>query len=81
MFGGLYPNPTSDIANVIVNGFIGNVLVNIYDLQGKLVNSMNVYANDSQAIRVLTNGLTQGVYILELNNVNETKNYKLIISR
>ena len=81
LFGGLYPNPTSDIANVMVNGFIGKVAVNIYDLQGKLVKSTNKYVNNNQTIKVSTIGLKQGVYILELNNMNETRSYKLIISR
>ena len=56
--------------NIIVNG---EGTIQLYDLTGRMVASRDV------ARKVSTLGMTPGVYIVRLINVNEVKNQKIII--
>lgn len=77
----IYPNPANDIATVLfqLNGAIGEN-INIYNLAGTLVKSVNITGNNQETIN--TQDLAAGVYLVTLNASNgysETK--KLIIAK
>ena len=59
-----YPNPATTFINVPLNGIVGNGILNILDLTGKLVSTMNVSVNNTLTIDVST--LSNGTYTFNL---------------
>lgn len=76
----IFPNPASDIVNVTLNDKIsGKVTLNIYDAQGKLVQTKNTYKSGSQMQQTFNvKSLSPGVYNLEIVTETEKKNLKFI---
>lgn len=58
----IYPNPAVDIINIEVSGNL-NYSVSLYDLQGQLL------ANDMNATTISVASLPNGVYLLEIRNL------------
>ncbi|WP_293892036.1 T9SS type A sorting domain-containing protein [Sporocytophaga sp.] len=59
----MYPNPSTDIATVAYKAKSSNVIVNVSDLKGNVVKSVNgtsTYAN------VATADLTAGLYVVSI---------------
>ena len=79
----IYPNPTQDIINLVVNGKIGTQLnADIHDLDGKLIKrsvvNMKLSSND-ETIKIST-GLAPGIYNLALKiNNDKVINHKVIL--
>ena len=77
----VYPNPTKDNININFGSNINtNVLtqIAIYDLHGKKVKSIKRTAEHIQNIN--TSQLSNGIYILQINNSNgEQSIHKLVI--
>lgn len=61
----VYPNPTSDVLNISVAGYAGQLSVKLYDLNGKEVYSKD-YADFVAERAISLNGLQSGIYILKL---------------
>ena len=59
-----YPNPATTFINVPLDGIVGNGILNILDLTGKLVSTMNVNVNNTLTIDVST--LSNGTYSFNL---------------
>ena len=59
-----YPNPATTFINVPLDGIVGNGILNILDLTGKLVSTMNVNVNNTLTIDVST--LSNGTYTFNL---------------
>lgn len=59
-----YPNPATTFINVPLDGIVGNGILNILDLTGKLVSTMNVSVNNTLTIDVST--LSNGTYTFNL---------------
>ncbi|MEI7977595.1 MAG: T9SS type A sorting domain-containing protein [Bacteroidota bacterium] len=77
----IYPNPANDIATVLfqLNGAIGES-INIYNLAGTLVKSVNITGNNQETIN--THDLASGVYLVTLNASNSySETNKLIIAK
>ena len=71
----IYPNPTSDVLSVIVNG------VNVYDLQLFDVNGRLVYNEKSittQKHIIRTDNLSPGIYNLVIGK-NATEHFKIVV--
>ena len=64
----IYPNPTSDVLNVVSNNL---KIINIYDISGRLVTTEKALNGSIQKISV--EKLTNGIYLLELVKVNGEK--------
>jgi len=76
------PNPFTDFVMVEISNYnelvaIDNDLdLNIYDLSGKLIKSINANAN---ILKIETNELVAGTYILELkNSISTIKTIKIV---
>jgi len=70
----VYPNPVTDLLNVNIdlsNGEKTNY--KIFDLNSKIVNSNELLNN-----QIDVSNLIKGVYILEINNSNNTNKIKFI---
>ena len=79
----LYPNPTTDILHVNLNDKIwGKTMLNIYDQQGRLVQSKAVDKNSavlSETINV--SSLPAGAYILNIINEHQQSALRFIVAR
>jgi len=64
----LFPNPTSDLVTISTN-MVGNALINITDLQGRLILSQLV-ANQ-HLFTIDLSELSQGMYLIKLSNGNQ----------
>jgi hypothetical protein len=62
----IYPNPASDVINIDVSGYL-QYAVYLYDLNGKLL------INEVNQTNIQIDKLPQGVYILEIRNLNSDK--------
>lgn len=71
----IYPNPSSDQC-IINTGTKNECMVNIYDLQGKLVYTNRVKAEKFQ---LNTSSFNAGLYIVSLVSEENTTNMKLVI--
>lgn len=73
----VYPNPTSDVVNVTVNGDLGGkTTVTLTDLSGKTV-STAVVVNNVATIDV--SNLTAGMYLVNVSNANLSHTSKVIV--
>jgi hypothetical protein len=74
----VYPNPTNDILNVIINlGIDNNYTAQLFDMQGKLLIS-NSFTGNSENINM--SSFTSGNYLLRIiNSKGETiKTFKIV---
>ncbi len=71
----VYPNPATDIVNVVVDNYEGAATLTVTDLAGKIVISNEVTVSANGAISINTSDLTAGMYIvnMKLANGNEVK--------
>jgi Leucine-rich repeat (LRR) protein/phosphotransferase system HPr-like phosphotransfer protein len=70
----IYPNPVSDIVNIKANEVIESI--DILTVSGRIVYSKVV---NSEQIRVNTNNIQSGVYIIRIRTENSTVTKKIII--
>ncbi len=68
----IYPNPAND--HVCINGIKGTAILNIYNVNGKLLVTKQIYNESSINI----SNLKPGIYIYRINNENKILNGKLI---
>ncbi len=68
-----YPNPVNDVLHLqLVEGrFEGNLLISIYDLSGKLIESRTAYPDNANKVQLNCKNLNQGLYLVQLNQPNQ----------
>ncbi|WP_196886924.1 T9SS type A sorting domain-containing protein [Aureivirga sp. CE67] len=71
----VYPNPTVDFINIKSKVNFTKAIVNVFDLQGKLVLTKELKGNSSS---IDIQNLEPGTYILNLNNNGKTFEQKII---
>ena len=82
-FVSLYPNPTKDLATVkIVTETTEKAVINVYDLQGKLVISSveKQIEKGENTISINTADLKNGLYFVEVTSGNKSKKIEMIVS-
>ncbi|WP_294296087.1 T9SS type A sorting domain-containing protein [uncultured Chryseobacterium sp.] len=79
----LVPNPAKNYVDVITNlSKSGPVSIKIMDASGKvLINRSETISTGRQSIRITTEKLIQGVYIVEIQLENKISSQKLMISK
>lgn len=70
----VYPNPVNDWVNVYIENF-KNSYVEIYSMQGQLILQLPV--NNYNTL-INLNQLNKGVYLLKVNNLEQSRTFKLI---
>lgn len=78
----VYPNPATDAINVNLNlNNSENTVINIVDISGKVIATKNLgTVNGEQKVSLSLDGLTTGVYFIELINA-EGKEVKKFVKR
>ena len=82
-FVSLYPNPTKDLATVkIVTETTEKAVVNVYDIQGKLVISSieKQIEKGENTISINTADLKNGLYFVEVTSGSKSKKIEMIVS-
>jgi len=79
----LYPNPTADVLHVTLNEKLtGKTVLNVYDQQGRLVQTQTVYKNTPVLVETMqVNKLTAGAYVLQIVNEQQPASLRFIIAR
>jgi len=62
-----FPNPTANEINIPVGANYGNTLIDVYDIAGKKVKSINVTTSSFEILRVNVSDLDNGAYIFKMN--------------
>ncbi|MBP1644491.1 MAG: family metalloprotease domain protein [Bacteroidetes bacterium] len=76
----LYPNPTTNTTNLIIEGISDEIKINISDIQGKVINSFVANPINSKIIQQIDcSNLSKGVYFINMANPSINKTQKLII--
>ncbi|KQB37161.1 T9SS type A sorting domain-containing protein [Flavobacterium aquidurense] len=73
-----YPNPTTDILNlVVVNDKLNDLSYNLFDINGKIISGNSKITSSETSISMQK--LNQGIYFLAINDHNKTiKTFKII---
>ncbi len=77
------PNPTVDELHITLNEKIsGKTMLNIYDQQGRPVQTKTIYKNTSvQSESFNVKNLTSGYYVLQIVNELEKSSFKFIVAK
>ena len=62
-----FPNPTANEINIPVGVNYGQTLIDIYDIAGKKVKSLNVTTTSFEILKVNVSDLDNGAYIFKMN--------------
>ena len=62
-----FPNPTANEINIPVGNNYGQTLIDIYDVAGKKVKSLNVTTSSFEILKVNVSDLDNGAYIFKMN--------------
>ena len=74
----VYPNPAVNETFVTIEN-AGMNTVSLYDMQGRLVNTMSVDAMAGEQIRLSTEMLNSGVYFVTVSNESTVRTAKLVV--
>ena len=74
----VYPNPAVSETFVTISD-AGMNEISVYDMQGRLINKMNVIVMEGEQVRVSTETLNAGVYFINVNSESATRTAKLVV--
>ncbi|MDZ7359104.1 MAG: T9SS type A sorting domain-containing protein [candidate division KSB1 bacterium] len=68
----VYPNPiqSGQVLTAAVNRPVSNVVLQLYDLHGRLVQTQSSRADARQYFELKTNALASGIYLLQMSGAN-----------
>lgn len=73
----IYPNPASDKVSIFLGKEVNNTRINIFDIRGKLIKSMD---SDEKVIVIPLKNIENGIYTLQVINQFINTQKKIIIS-
>ena len=74
----VYPNPAVNETFVTIEN-AGMNTVSVFDMQGRLVNTMSVDAMAGEQVRLSTEMLNSGVYFVAVSNESAVRTAKLVV--
>ena len=74
----IYPSPAKEIINVAISNYSGDLNIEMYDINGRIVKSVAVDFTGSYAVDL--NGLSSGVYVVKLAGDQLNYTEKIIIN-
>lgn len=74
----IYPNPATDVINLTVSNYVGDLKVELFDINGRLVNSKSIDFSGNYTLDL--NGLNSGVYIVKLIGSELNHSEKIVIN-
>ena len=81
--GLLYPNPASEMSMVNISNFTNqNLMIQLYDIQGRMMKQVSVGNDAEQLISIPLSDLSSGIYqMVILHNGTAIANRKLVVTR
>ena len=76
----VYPNPVNNAFTVFVPAVHGIASINVRNLQGQLVSSNKINANNNRQTKINTENLATGVYFVEIIANNKKDTYKIQVN-
>ena len=77
-----FPNPTANEINIPVGSNYGYTLIDVYDIAGKKVKSINVTTTSFEIIRFNVSDLDNGAYIFKMNFEDGSySNFNVVVNR
>ncbi|MCK9498370.1 MAG: PKD domain-containing protein, partial [Bacteroidales bacterium] len=74
----IYPNPTKDITNIIINNYWGQIDYSILDAQGKVIFVKQAHVQNEFIEELDLYNLKPGMYFIKITTKDYVKNLKLI---
>ncbi|UGS22408.1 T9SS type A sorting domain-containing protein [Flavobacterium cyclinae] len=74
----IYPSPAKEIINVAISNYSGDLNIEMYDINGRIVKSVAVDFTESYAVDL--NGLSSGVYVVKIAGDQLNYTEKIIIN-
>jgi hypothetical protein len=74
----IYPNPATDLINISVSNYVGDLKVELFDINGRLVNVKTVDFSGNYSMEL--NSLNSGVYIVKLTGANLNYSEKIVLN-
>jgi len=74
----MYPNPAVNETFVTIEN-AGLNEISVYDIQGRLVSTMNCVVNAGEQVRLGIENLNSGVYFVRVNSESITQNARLVV--
>jgi hypothetical protein len=74
----IYPNPAKESINIAISNYLGELKVEMFDINGRLVNTKSVDFSGNYSIEL--NALTAGVYIVKLTGTNLNYSEKIVVN-
>lgn len=74
----VYPNPAVNETFVTIEN-AGMNTVSVYDMQGRMVSTMNMTAREGEQVRVSTETLNAGVYFISVSSDSAVRTAKLVV--
>ena len=74
----IYPNPAVSETYVTIEN-AGLNEVSVYDMQGRMVSTMNCVANAGEQVRISTKMMNSGVYFVRVSNDSTVRTAKLVV--
>ena len=74
----MYPNPATDLVNISITNYVGDLKVDLFDINGRLVKTKSVDFSGNYSLDL--NGLTTGVYIVKLSGSELNYSEKIVIN-
>ncbi|MBK9356835.1 MAG: T9SS type A sorting domain-containing protein [Bacteroidales bacterium] len=75
----IYPNPATDEITLVLPGTMDNAELNLYDFSGKVLRNFLLTSIPGNSLRISTNGLSSGTYLLRIKTDHENISHKLIV--
>ena len=73
----IYPNPTTNVFHIDYTGVNGDAVVNVYDINGRLVLSQNMIGKTI----IDASSLSDGIYNVNITNSDGVVNKRLVIAK
>jgi photosystem II stability/assembly factor-like uncharacterized protein len=74
----MYPNPANDLVNISISNYVGDLKVDLFDINGRLVKTKSIDFSGNYSLDL--NGLTTGVYIVKLSGSDLNYSEKIVIN-
>lgn len=74
----VYPNPANNVINIAISNYTGDLNVEMYDINGRVVKSVSVDFTGNYSVDL--NGLSTGVYVVKLAGSELNYTEKIIIN-
>jgi hypothetical protein len=76
-----FPNPTANQVNIPIGNYFGKTLIDIYDIAGKKVKSLNLITTSFETIKINVSNLDNGAYLFKMLFENGSySNFNVIVN-